>query len=716
VSAPWIHILLWIQERRQSRQKVGGAGLEWRDSACYRVASEPFFAGGRTLRDDLTRLGVGKRLPDALYLHRDVAAELPTDVQELVGRAARQISGEQFDVIRVSAEGDRIGLLAYPTFWSEAFPVLAHSWTLAAGEEQAQYRDYRGHSNPPVLHRKELLIPAGHPRRKEFARLTAQAEAAGLFDDPTSIGLLMQWRETLRARGLRVRGHVLEPGILEDDDDQTRVHRHRTALRRKGLSSPMQALYRHSFLNGHYSLFDYGCGRGDDLSALEELGVAASGWDPHFRPEAPKLEADIVNLGFVLNVIEDLPERREALLGAYRLARRVLSISVLIGGRTAFERYRLFRDGVLTPKGTFQKYFTQEELRDYVDKSLGRQPVAVAPGIFFVFRDDCDEQSFLAARQSSRYIALPQLAQIAARKARQRVLREKKPTKWELHRPTLDRFFDACVALGRIPTPEEWGPPEDLRQVGHPKTVLKKLLAERGSERFLQSRRCRIDDLIVYLALNLFEHRKSFGALPPPVQRDVKDFWSSYANATTAAKALLFSLGSPENLVVAARVAANEHLGFLATDDAFFFHPSVLTRLPNELRVFVGCATRMCGEVEEADLVKVHSRTAKLSTMLYRDFDESPLPMLLERTKADLRRQELIFVDHADQRQLLFFKSRYLPEDYPCFAEQRAFDDTLQRADFLEFKGFGPTQPELELQLSDHGWHQDGFNLKPSAT
>lgn len=673
------------------------------------------------MRDDLARLGVGKRLPDSLYLHRDVAAELPSDVQELVDRAARQTSGEPFDVIRVSAEGDRIGLLAYPSFWSEAFPILAHSWSLAAGEQQTQHRDYRGHSNPPVLHRKELLIPAGHPRREEFARLTAQAEAAGLFDDPTSIGLLMQWRETLRARGLRVRGHTLEPGVLVDDDDQTRVHRHRTALRRTGLSSPMQALYRHSFLSGQHSVFDYGCGRGDDLSALEELGVAASGWDPYFRPEAPRLEADIVNLGFVLNVIEDLPERREALLGAYGLAKRLLSLSVLIGGRTAFERYRLFRDGVLTARGTFQKYFTQEELRDYLEKNLGRQPVAVAPGIFFVFRDDGDEQSFLAARQSSRYVALPQLARqerppIAAREPRQRVPREKKPTKWELHRPTLDRFFDACVALGRIPTPEEWGPPEDLQQVGHPKTVLKKLLAERGSEHFLQSRRRRIDDLIVYLALNLFERRKSLGALPPPLQRDVKDFWSSYANATTAAKALLFSLGSAENLVVAARVAANEHLGFLATDDAFFFHPSVLNRLPKELRVFVGCATRVYGEVEEADLVKVHSRTAKLSTMLYRDFDESPLPMLLERTKADLRRQELIFVDHADQKQLLLFKSRYLPEDYPGFAEQRAFDDTLQRADFLEFKGFGPTQPELELQFSEHGWRQDGFNLKTPGT
>jgi len=295
-----------------------------------------------------------------------------------------------------------------------------------------------------------------------------------------------------------------------------------------------------------------------------------------------------------------------------------------------------------------------------------------------------------------------------------RAAREKRPTKWELHRPTLDSFFEASVGLGRVPAPEEWEGLEEIQQLGRPETVLRKLLSERGSERFLQSRRRRIDDLSVYLALNLFERRKSFGGLPPMLQRDVKEFWGSYATATNEAKALLFSLGSPENLVIAARVATNEHLGFLDTDDAFFFHSSVLNRLPKELRVFVGCATRLYGEVEEADLVKLHTRTAKLSTMLYQDFDESPLPMLLERTKVDLRRQELVFVDHTAQQQLLYFKSRYLPEDYPRSAEQQTFDDALRQADFLDFKGFGPTRPDLELQLSKHRWCLEGFNLQPA--
>jgi len=148
----------------------------------------------------------------------------------------------------------------------------------------------------------------------------------------------------------------------------------------------MQALWRHGFLDGAHTIFDYGCGRGDDLRALQDRGLQANGWDPHFAADQVKTGADVVNLGFVLNVIEDVEERRAALAGAWALSRRVLAIGVLIGGRTMYERFRLFRDGVMTARGTFQKYYTPAELREYVERELGREPIAMAPGIVFVFR------------------------------------------------------------------------------------------------------------------------------------------------------------------------------------------------------------------------------------------------------------------------------------------------------------------------------------------
>ena len=46
---------------------------------------------------------------------------------------------------------------------------------------------------------------------------------------------------------------------------------------------------------------------------LDGLGIDVVGWDPNFRPEGERLPSDIVNLGYVVNVIEDRDERNEAL-------------------------------------------------------------------------------------------------------------------------------------------------------------------------------------------------------------------------------------------------------------------------------------------------------------------------------------------------------------------------------------------------------------------
>ncbi len=51
--------------------------------------------------------------------------------------------------------------------------------------------------------------------------------------------------------------------------------------------------------------------------------VTANGWDPAFRPDDPRTAAEIVNLGYVLNVIEDPQERARALTDAWDLAMRM---------------------------------------------------------------------------------------------------------------------------------------------------------------------------------------------------------------------------------------------------------------------------------------------------------------------------------------------------------------------------------------------------------
>jgi len=146
----------------------------------------------------------------------------------------------------------------------------------------------------------------------------------------------------------------------------------------------MLHLQRFGFLDGPQSLFDYGCGRGDDLRLLSELNVPASGWDPVFRPDAERQSADIVNLGFVLNVIEDPDERRETLKAAFALARKVLIVSVMLGYQSKREQFAAYEDGIRTQRNTFQRYYVQDEFRSYVEKTLGANAIPIAAGICLV--------------------------------------------------------------------------------------------------------------------------------------------------------------------------------------------------------------------------------------------------------------------------------------------------------------------------------------------
>ena len=56
---------------------------------------------------------------------------------------------------------------------------------------------------------------------------------------------------------------------------------------------------------------------------------------------------------------------------------------------------------MITSTGTFQKFYEQAELAAWIEQALGIQPLAAAPGIFYVFRDPSAAQQFLANRVST---------------------------------------------------------------------------------------------------------------------------------------------------------------------------------------------------------------------------------------------------------------------------------------------------------------------------
>ncbi|MFO0604550.1 MAG: DNA phosphorothioation-associated putative methyltransferase [Polyangiales bacterium] len=645
---------------------------------------------------------VGKRVGDALYLHADALAAPRAALAELAGCAP-----DAFDVVRVT-RGGRLGLLAYPGFFDDAFPSLHASWALDLATGAVERRAYRPEANPPILHRKELLLAPDDPRRAPFEALTREAEARGLFEDSTIIGHRAQWEEELRARGVRVEGHRLVPLGDATEPAPQEVHRHRTALSRRALSTPMQALWRHGYLVAEHAILDYGCGRGDDLATLQSHGLRAEGWDPHFRPDGRREPADVVNLGFVLNVIEDPVERAEALTGAYRCARRVLAVAALIGGRTAFERYRLFGDGVLTSRGTFQKYFTHAELGAYIHDVLGREPVSVGPGLYFVFRADDDEQDFLERRQRSAAPpdapAPPPRAEPARAKPPPRT-RSKQPRApaAEPSEELVASFWQACVALGRLPREGEFArEPELAARAGSPGLVLRRLIERHGEAAWEDARRRRCGDLLVFLALNQFERRRSAGAATPRVRHDLREFWGGGARAEEEARKLLFSLRSPEAVASACAEAAAAGVGHLAPGESLQLDARLVNDLPPALRVYLGCAGKLYGEAQDADMVKVHLGSSKVTLMTYDDYEGAAIPRLIERVKVDLRRQHVDFFQYGDafEPQPLYGKSRFMHPRLAGYAAQRAFDEALMATAGFDWSGYGPPLAALTEVLA----------------
>ena len=136
----------------------------------------------------------------------------------------------------------------------------------------------------------------------------------------------------------------------------TEVARHRTAMSRTFLSRPVQQLLTDGLLDDDASFFDYGCGRGGDVQRLRELGYRANGWDPAHASEEPREHAQVVNLGYVVNVIEDADERKEALRAAWRLADEVLVVAARLDWELSGSPGRQFRDGWITNSGSFQKF------------------------------------------------------------------------------------------------------------------------------------------------------------------------------------------------------------------------------------------------------------------------------------------------------------------------------------------------------------------------
>ena len=675
---------------------------------------------------------IGKQVRRRLYVGVSQLPEIPDTTRgdvELAQSLAEARGCRSYNVIRIDDERREITLLDYPSLGDEPFPSLRASWRVHLPTSLVTFRSYDQSLNRPILHRTELLLPESHPAKPPLTALTQVCESLGLFENTSIIGFRNQWLQLIASKGYSLSGFVLVPlgnDIPKDisdaaSDESQRIERYRTALSRSTISAPVQSLVRDGLLTPTTTFFDYGCGRGDDLVSLKASGISAQGWDPHYRPDEPRLAADVVNLGFVINVIEDKAERIAALEQAFELTRSVLAVAAMINGGDAVAGLRGYRDGVLTSRRTFQKYYTQGELQQFLESVLDHDAYPAAPGVYYVFKDRAVEQTYLIAKSCDRSrVARARLASVIAfRPARQRAVVVPNRSETPEAMAYLEALWTRCLQLGRVPTGEEWPAPVAAQSLfGSTKRALTACLAHHDPAAIAQSAQGRKDDLLVMLALQFFQRRRPFTKLESHLQSDIRAFFGSYALAEAQGQKLLFSVQDPQLIASACEAAASRGLGWLVTGESLQLHTSLVERLPAPLRVYIGCATALAGSITTYDLVKVHITSGKVTLMTYDDFVGRAVPSLKTRIKVRLRDQDLDVFEYAGQYDpsVLYCKSRYINEEFPHYAEQVAFDEALERLHLFDTNNHGVTAEEFHKTLSKHRYEVRGFELARSAT
>ena len=438
----------------------------------------------------------------------------------------------------------------------------------------------------------------------------------------------------------------------------------RTAIRRSSLSRPVALALQDGLIDSERTFFDYGCGRGDDLLRLHKMGIAVAGWDPAFFPEEKRKPAAIVNLGYVVNVIEDPEERVVVLAAAWGLTRKVLIVSARLDWETTDAAVDFQSDGIVTGKRTFQKFFTQDELRQWIERAVGRRPVAAAPGVFYVFRDETDEHSF-AVNRVFRHRRIPGIKEC------QELVTD--------HQQLIDPLMAFVNERGRLPVNGELSTAPQLTPVfGSVARAFSLLRRLTGTDRWDHVRQLRRDDVLVYLALAAFPKRPRFSALPDELRHDIRAFFGSYKAGCTEADSLLFSAGNQDVIDQACRRAT---VGKLLPDALYVHHTAVDHLLP-VLRAYEGCGRQLVGAVDRLTLVKLFRRRARVSYLAYENFDRVAHPALQTAIIADLRRLDLHFRDytHSSNPPVLHRKELFVTDDYPgrkTFAHLTDREDSL---------------------------------------
>jgi DNA phosphorothioation-associated putative methyltransferase len=137
------------------------------------------------------QLKIGKKLPDAIYLHKSAMVALPHDLHaylfSTIGKL--DLADAPWNIIKFFKKDFKISLLYYPSFFEDSYPALHTSHTVDLGKGTVRPSSYGKSDNPPILHRKETFLEQNHPSVILFRKITQVGHS--YYDERISSGSMI---------------------------------------------------------------------------------------------------------------------------------------------------------------------------------------------------------------------------------------------------------------------------------------------------------------------------------------------------------------------------------------------------------------------------------------------------------------------------------------------------------------------------------------------
>jgi DNA phosphorothioation-associated putative methyltransferase len=160
----------------------------------------------------------GKIIGGFMYAHKSALPFLPDKSTRSFNNALPFLRDlKDWNVIKFShSHIEKLSFLEYESFEETEFPCLIRSCQIDLKLQTIKPRKYST-ANPPVLHRKELLMRPDYPGLAKFQNLTLQLETLGAFKNIVKLGTKLRWQDELNRLSIVIKNHTATKISIQND-------------------------------------------------------------------------------------------------------------------------------------------------------------------------------------------------------------------------------------------------------------------------------------------------------------------------------------------------------------------------------------------------------------------------------------------------------------------------------------------------------------------